>query len=66
MFSQAFVCPYGVVYLWIRGGVYTPSRHPQDGLCSGRYVSYWNAFLFDKIFTKNCMKMKEIGLRRGC
>ena len=24
-----------------------------------------NAFLFDKIFAETCMKMKEIGLRRG-
>ena len=23
-----------------------PSRHPQDGYCSGRYASYWNAFIF--------------------
>ena len=24
-----------------------PSRHPpRDGYCSGRYASYWNAFLF--------------------
>ena len=37
----------------------TPS--PPDGHCSGRYASYWNAFLFGKIFAENCMKMKEIG-----
>ena len=30
---------------------------------SGRYASYWNAFLFDKIFAENCMKMKGIGPR---
>ena len=30
---------------------------------SGRYASYWNAFLFCKIFAKNCMKIKEFGLR---
>ena len=34
-------------------------------LCSGWSVSYWNAFLFDKIFAKNCIKMKEIGPREG-
>ena len=34
-----------------------------DGHCSGRYASCWNAFLFDKIFVENCMKMKEIGQR---
>ena len=30
------------------GQVYTPlGRHPPaDGCCSGRYASYWNAFLF--------------------
>ena len=31
----------------------------------GRYASYWNAFLFGKMFAKNCKKMKEIGPRRG-
>ena len=30
---------------------------------SGRYASYWNAFLFSIIFPENCMKMKKIGLR---
>ena len=30
---------------------------------SERYVSNWNAFLFDKTFPKICMKMKEIELR---
>ena len=24
----------------------TPPPHPADGYCSGRYASYWNAFLF--------------------
>ena len=27
---------------------------------SGRYASYWNAFLFAHIFVENCMKRKEI------
>ena len=31
------------------------------GYCCGWYASYWNAFLFGKMFTKNCMKIKEIG-----
>ena len=26
---------------------------PPDGFCSGQYASYWNAFLFAKIFAKN-------------
>ena len=58
-------------------GADTPrSRHPQEqtppweadsGIqsMSGRYASYWNAFLFGKIFAKNCMKIKEIGTRVG-
>ena len=38
-----------------RGEVYTPrqthlgSTPPGDGCCSGRYSSYWNAFLFNHI-----------------
>ena len=32
---------------------------------SGWYASYWNAFLFGKIFAENCMKMKEIEPRGG-
>ena len=28
----------------------------------GRYASYWNAFLFSKIFAENGTKMKEIGV----
>ena len=69
MFSQASVI------LFTRGGVY-PSMHwgrhptwedtpPPDSHCSVRYASYWNAFLFDTIFAKNCMKMKEIGWGGG-
>ena len=47
---------------------HTPT--PVDVVCdrgghwSGRYASYWNAFFFFKVFTTNCMKMKEIGQRR--
>ena len=27
-------------------GRHPPGRHSPDGHCSGRYASYWNAFLF--------------------
>ena len=42
-------------------------RHPlpRDSYCSRRYASYWNAFLFGKIFCRYCMKIKEIELRGG-
>ena len=33
------------------GGLHPQGRHPPpDGHCSGRYTSYWNAFLFQKNF----------------
>ena len=34
------------------------SRQPPlaDGYCCGRYASYWNAFLFGKMFAEKCMK----------
>ena len=32
---------------------------------SVRYTSYWNAFLFCKLFAENCMKMKEFGHQGG-
>ena len=60
MFSQASVI------LFTRGCVCLPDTsqadtHPAaDGYCSGRYASYWNAFLFGRVFTENYMKMKEI------
>ena len=38
---------------------------PPDGYCCGRYASYWNAFLFGKIFAQNCIKMKKIGTSGG-
>ena len=28
----------------------------------GWYASYWNAYLFCKVFAEKCMEMKEIGL----
>ena len=31
----------------------------------GRYASYWNAFLFGKVFAENRMKMKESRDREG-
>ena len=34
-------------------------RHPRDGHCCGRYASYWNAFLFSKIFAENWIKWKR-------
>ena len=45
----------------------TPPWEADSGIrsMSGRYASYWNAFLFGKIFAKNCMKIKEIGTRVG-
>ena len=39
MFSQTFVCPSGVGYLW-----YPPLLTASGGHQSGRYASYWNAF----------------------
>ena len=42
MFSQVSVCPQG-------GGVHPPGQTPpdsSDGHYSGRYASYWNAFLY--------------------
>ena len=29
-----------------------PGRHPRDCYCSGRYASYWNAFLFNIAYYK--------------
>ena len=46
-------------------GTHPPGRYHEIRSMSGRYVSYWNTFLFDKIFARNCMKMKEIGPRGG-
>ena len=38
----------------------SPPIPPRDGHCSRRYASYWNTFLFCKIFAqKNCVKMKK-------
>ena len=38
-----------------RLGRHPPGRHPPspaDGHCSGRYASYWNAFLFESVSTE--------------
>ena len=43
----------------VHAGINSPP--PSDGHCCGRYASYWNAFLFGKFFTENCMNMNEIG-----
>ena len=45
----------------------TPPWEADSGIrsMSGRFASYLNAFLFGKIFAKNCMKIKEIGTRVG-
>ena len=43
--------------VWQRGCVARGMRGKRDGHCSGRYASYWNAFLFvtelNKIFREN-------------
>ena len=31
-----------------------PTPHPEDGYCCGRYASYWNAFLWISVITRNC------------
>ena len=44
-------------------------RHPPSGHCSGRYASYWNAFLFHRCFTIfTCIRLLSfffIHCRRG-
>ena len=63
MFSQAWChsfCPQGGLYpsmQWANPGRHTPPPPnpgrpppPRDGHWSGRYVSYWNAFLFVKFY----------------
>ena len=30
----------------VHAGIHPPSPHPSASHCSGRYASYWNAFLF--------------------
>ena len=63
-------CSWGACVV-TRGACVVP---PGGGMCgiqqdmeiwsmSGRYASYWNAFLFGKIFAENGIKMKEIGPR---
>ena len=42
-----------------------PTRHPQRSACwemratSRRYPSYWNAYLFSKIFDRNCIVFRK-------
>ena len=49
MFSQARVKNS------VHGGCTPPGRHPppRDGHCSGRYTSYWNAFLVCSYYNQN-------------
>ena len=42
---------------------HTPPPRDQGDAVNGWYASYWNAILFAKSFSDNCMKMKEIGSR---
>ena len=56
LFSQVSVCPRGVY----TPGVDTPPQpHPADGHCSGRYASYWNAFLSDLLLPRLPTKLWE-------
>ena len=69
MFPQAsvilFTGGWGVGgHVWVGRGVHDKSwacvcggggvRGRRDGLCSGRYASYWNAFLLQNICWTNC------------
>ena len=45
----------------LSGGVSV--RKTPRTVMSGRYASYWNAFLLFDIFSGNCIKIKEIGLQ---
>ena len=38
----------------------SPGERPSCMVTSGRYASYWNAFLFGIIFAEICMKMDTI------
>ena len=42
-----------------RADIPPPREAPGIWSMSGRYASYWNAFLFNKNFNKNYMKMKK-------
>ena len=63
MFSQASVILFTGV------SARPPSR--ADDYCSGRYASYWNAFLFKMFFQgnacalRNYFKMQDIGIVRA-
>ena len=44
------------------GGVSVTETPPHVTVMCGWYASYWNAFLFCKIFSENCMKeIKQMG-----
>ena len=65
------VAPGGHAWLLLGEGMHGCSGGGMRGLprdmeirsMSGRYASYWNAVLFDKIFAENCMYLKGIGPR---
>ena len=38
----------------------SPGRPPADGYCSGRYASYWNAFLFSLFFRIVHLKLLKV------
>ena len=50
-------------HMWQRGGMHGIQRDMEIRSMSGRYASYWNAFLFGEVFARNCMNIKEIGPR---
>ena len=48
----------GHAWFYLGGGVRGFFRYNEIRSMSGRYATYWNAFLFDKIFGENPMKIK--------
>ena len=54
--GYAWLLPGGHAWIW---------RDMEIWSMSGWYASYWNAFLFGKMFAEKCIKMKELGQRRG-
>ena len=55
------VAPGGRAWLLRDGGMRGIQQDTEIRSMSGRYASYWNAFLFNKIFAENYIKMKEFG-----
>ena len=55
MFSEASACSLGAGGLPLMGAAFKGGGLPPEGRglsnhCSGRYASYWNAFLFSNFF----------------